>query len=397
MGLNGAFLTADLFNLFVFFEVLLIASYGLLLYGAGPVRLRASVHYVVFNLTGSALFLLAVSTLYGLTGTLNMADLAQRIPTVPAESAALLQSAALLLIVVFGVKAAIFPLYFWLTDTYGAATAPVAALFVIMTKVGVYCIARVDHAAVRRGSRGGSVCRGTLAAVAGTRDTGAGRLRGAGRVAPAAAGGLPRAGLGRHAAAGRGARVGRHARGGPVLPRAQHCRGGCAFSAGGLDGRFARPGRRRNGAGAAGLGGRLWNALFPARRGGRRLATVRWFPRQEHAARCQPRGVPGGGCLGRGAAVEPRHRRGARARRFDGVLEGGSAQCDAVSRRAHVAAGAGCAGAAARRSPAASCCGPDRSRAMPRPRHTSCSIARATSLRCSVPSPRRRRGIRAPT
>jgi multicomponent K+:H+ antiporter subunit D len=142
MGLNGAFLTADLFNLFVFFEVLLIASYGLLLHGAGAVRLRASVHYVVFNLTGSALFLIAVSTLYGLTGTLNMADLAQRIATVPMESAALLQAAGLLLIVVFGVKAAIFPLYFWLTDTYGAATAPVAALFVIMTKVGVYCIAR---------------------------------------------------------------------------------------------------------------------------------------------------------------------------------------------------------------------------------------------------------------
>ena len=143
MGLNGAFLTADLFNLFVFFEVLLIASYGLLLHGAGVVRLRASIHYVVFNLTGSALFLIAVSTLYGLTGTLSMADLAQRIPSIPAESAGLLQAAALLLIVVFGVKAAIFPLYFWLTDTYGAATAPVAALFVIMTKVGVYCIARV--------------------------------------------------------------------------------------------------------------------------------------------------------------------------------------------------------------------------------------------------------------
>jgi multicomponent K+:H+ antiporter subunit D len=142
MGLNGAFLTTDLFNLFVFFEVLLIASYGLLLHGAGPARLRASVHYVVFNLTGSALFLIAVSTLYSLTGTLNMADLAQRIPTVPTASAGLLQGAALLLIVVFGVKAAIFPLYFWLTDTYGAATAPVAALFVIMTKVGVYCIAR---------------------------------------------------------------------------------------------------------------------------------------------------------------------------------------------------------------------------------------------------------------
>jgi multicomponent K+:H+ antiporter subunit D len=143
MGLNGAFLTADLFNLFVFFEVLLIASYGLLLHGGGVTRLRASVHYVAFNLTGSALFLVAVATLYGVTGTLNMADLAQRIPAVSAESAGLLQTAALLLIVVFGVKAAMFPLYFWLTDTYGSAQAPVAALFVIMTKVGVYCIARV--------------------------------------------------------------------------------------------------------------------------------------------------------------------------------------------------------------------------------------------------------------
>jgi multicomponent K+:H+ antiporter subunit D len=142
MGLNGAFLTADLFNLFVFFEVLLIASYGLLLHGGGALRLRASLHYVVFNLAGSALFLLAVAMFYGVTGTLNMADLARRIPALPADSAALLQSAALLLTVVFGVKAAIFPLYFWLTDTYGAATAPVAALFVIMTKVGVYCIAR---------------------------------------------------------------------------------------------------------------------------------------------------------------------------------------------------------------------------------------------------------------
>jgi multicomponent K+:H+ antiporter subunit D len=143
MGLNGAFLTADLFNLFVFFEVLLIASYGLLLHGGGATRLRASVHYVAFNLAGSALFLIAVSLLYGLTGTLNMADLAQRMSAVPAENAALVQSAALLLIVVFGVKAALLPLYFWLPDTYRAASAPVAALFVMMTKVGVYCIARV--------------------------------------------------------------------------------------------------------------------------------------------------------------------------------------------------------------------------------------------------------------
>ena len=143
MGLNGAFLTADLFNLFVFFEVLLIASYGLLLHGAGVARLRASVHYVGFNLAGSALFLIAVGLLYGLTGTLNMADLAQRVPQLGADRSLLVQSAALLLMVVFGVKAALLPLYFWLPATYGAASAPVAALFAIMTKVGVYALLRV--------------------------------------------------------------------------------------------------------------------------------------------------------------------------------------------------------------------------------------------------------------
>jgi multicomponent K+:H+ antiporter subunit D len=143
MGLNGAFLTADLFNLFVFFEVLLIASYGLLLHGAGAARLKAAIHYVSVNLTGSALFLIAVASLYGLTGTLNMADLAQRVPQLGADSAQLVRAAALMLLVVFCVKAALLPLYFWLPDTYGAATAPVAALFAIMTKVGVYAVARV--------------------------------------------------------------------------------------------------------------------------------------------------------------------------------------------------------------------------------------------------------------
>lgn len=144
MGLNGAFLTADLFNLFVFFEVLLAASYGLLLHGASTERLKASVHYVVFNLTGSALFLVAVSLLYALTGTLNMADLAVKLPQLGAENAKLAQAAVLLLVVVFGVKAALLPLYFWLPATYAAASAPVAALFAIMTKVGVYAIARVS-------------------------------------------------------------------------------------------------------------------------------------------------------------------------------------------------------------------------------------------------------------
>jgi multicomponent K+:H+ antiporter subunit D len=143
MGLNGAFLTADLFNLFVFFEVLLIASYGLLLHGGGAARLKAAIHYVGFNLTASALFLIAVASLYGLAGTLNLADLAQRIAQLPAAHAQLARAAALLLLLVFCVKAALLPLYFWLPDTYGAATAPVAALFAIMTKVGVYAVARM--------------------------------------------------------------------------------------------------------------------------------------------------------------------------------------------------------------------------------------------------------------
>ena len=143
MGLNGAFLTADLFNLFVFFEVLLIASYGLLLHGLGAARLRAALHYVTFNLAGSALFLIAVAMLFGVTGTLNMADLAGRVAALGADDAVLVRSAALLLLVVFCVKAALLPLYFWLPDAYGAASAPVAALFAIMTKVGVYAIARM--------------------------------------------------------------------------------------------------------------------------------------------------------------------------------------------------------------------------------------------------------------
>jgi multicomponent K+:H+ antiporter subunit D len=152
MGLNGAFLTADLFNLFVFFEVLLIASYGLLLQGGGGERLRAGVHYVVFNVTGAALFLVAVSLLYAVTGTLNMADLALRIAAVPAADAALVRAAASLLLVVFGIKAALLPLFFWLPPTYAAAGAPVAALFAIMTKVGVYAIARVSTLAFGAGA-----------------------------------------------------------------------------------------------------------------------------------------------------------------------------------------------------------------------------------------------------
>ncbi|HMM84059.1 monovalent cation/H+ antiporter subunit D [Azohydromonas sp.] len=143
MGLGGAFVTGDLFNLFVFFEVLLIASYVLMLHGQGRERFRVGVHYVVLNLAASALFLVGVALLYAKTGTLNLADLALRVPMVAAPDALVLQAAAMLLLVVFGFKAALMPLAMWLPATYAAASAPVAALFAIMTKVGVYAIVRV--------------------------------------------------------------------------------------------------------------------------------------------------------------------------------------------------------------------------------------------------------------
>lgn len=143
MGLNGAFVTGDLFNLFVFFEVLLIASYVLMVHGQGGPRLRAGLQYVVLNLLASALFLIGVALIYAQTGTLNFADLALRVAQVPAPEAAVLQAAALVLLVVFGFKAAMMPLTLWLPATYAAASAPVAALFAVMTKVGIYAIVRV--------------------------------------------------------------------------------------------------------------------------------------------------------------------------------------------------------------------------------------------------------------
>ncbi|MBN8443020.1 MAG: monovalent cation/H+ antiporter subunit D [Thauera sp.] len=143
MGINGAFLTGDFFNLFVFFEVLLIASYGLLVHGGGRERLKAGVQYVVVNLLGSTLFLLAVGLIYGVTGTLNMADLAARVPEVAADDRALLHTGALLLLLVFALKAALVPVHFWLPGAYAKAPAVVAALFAIMTKVGAYAIIRL--------------------------------------------------------------------------------------------------------------------------------------------------------------------------------------------------------------------------------------------------------------
>jgi multicomponent K+:H+ antiporter subunit D len=144
MGLNGAFLTGDLFNLFVFFEVLLIASYGLMVHGSGgPARMRAGIQYVVMNLTGSSLFLIAMALIYSVTGTLNMADLSKKALEIPATNQAVLNVGGALLFMVFALKSALFPLHFWLPGTYANAAGPVAALFSIMTKVGVYSILRV--------------------------------------------------------------------------------------------------------------------------------------------------------------------------------------------------------------------------------------------------------------
>jgi len=143
MGLNGAFLTGDLFNLFVFFELLLAASYGLALLGSGIARVRASLHYIVVNLAASLLFLIGVSLIYGVAGTLNMAQLAERIPAIAAADRALVESGAAILAIAFLVKAAVWPLGFWLPSTYAAASAPAAALFAILSKVGIYAVLRL--------------------------------------------------------------------------------------------------------------------------------------------------------------------------------------------------------------------------------------------------------------
>ncbi|SDZ54650.1 monovalent cation/H+ antiporter subunit D [Pseudomonas sp. NFIX28] len=143
MGLYGAFLTADLFNLFVFFEVLLAASYGLMLHGSGRARVSAGLHYVAINLLASSLFLIGAAMIYGVTGTLNMADLALKIPLVPEADRGLLHAGAAILATAFLAKAGMWPLNFWLVPAYSAASAPVAAMFAIMTKVGVYTLLRL--------------------------------------------------------------------------------------------------------------------------------------------------------------------------------------------------------------------------------------------------------------
>lgn len=172
MGLNGAFLTGDLFNLFVFFEVMLAASYGMALHGSGTARVRAGLHYIVINLVASLLFLIGVSVVYGIAGTLNMADLAVRMRDVAAADRALLEAGLAVLGIAFLIKAAMWPLGFWLAGTYAAASAPAAAILSILSKVGIYAVLRVglllfgDGAGASSGFGAGVVTAGGLLTVA---------------------------------------------------------------------------------------------------------------------------------------------------------------------------------------------------------------------------------------
>ncbi|WP_455476120.1 monovalent cation/H+ antiporter subunit D [Bartonella sp. B17] len=143
VGINGAFLTGDLFNLFVFFEIMLTASYGLALHGSGQLRVRAGLHYVVVNLVASLLFLIGMALIYGIVGTLNMADLAVKIKQIAAQDIILFEIGAALLGITFLLKAGMWPLNLWLMPTYSAAAAPVGASFAILSKVGIYIILRL--------------------------------------------------------------------------------------------------------------------------------------------------------------------------------------------------------------------------------------------------------------
>ena len=142
-GINGSFITGDLFNLFVFFEIMLAASYGLLLLGLQPNRVRASMQYVVINLVASSFFLIGVALIYAASGTLNMADLAVRAASMGDSERLLLETGAAVLAIAFLTKSAMWPLGFWLPTTYSAAAPPVAAMLVLMTKVGIYAILRL--------------------------------------------------------------------------------------------------------------------------------------------------------------------------------------------------------------------------------------------------------------
>lgn len=141
VGVNGAFTTGDIFNLFVFFEVFLMSSYVLIVLGGRGVQLRESIKYLLVNIIASALFVMSVALLYGVTGTLNIADLAMKIPLV--DNPNVITVIGVLFVIVFGMKGALVPLHYWLPGAYVVAPTPILAMFgALLTKVGVYSILR---------------------------------------------------------------------------------------------------------------------------------------------------------------------------------------------------------------------------------------------------------------
>jgi multicomponent K+:H+ antiporter subunit D len=144
VGLNGAFLTGDLFNLFVFFEVMLAASYGLVLHGSGSARVRAGLHYIAINLAASLLFLIGIALVFGATGSLNMAEISLRAVQLTGFAEPALRVGLAMLGLAFLIKAGMWPLGFWLVPAYSAAAAPVSAVFAILSKVGVYALLRLS-------------------------------------------------------------------------------------------------------------------------------------------------------------------------------------------------------------------------------------------------------------
>jgi multicomponent Na+:H+ antiporter subunit D len=141
-GVMNAFIAGDLFNLYVGFEILLVASYVLLTLGGTEARIRAGTTYVVVSLVSSLIFLAAIAMIYGATGTVNIAQISERVADLPPELQTLLH---VMLLVAFGIKAAVFPLSFWLPDSYPTAPAPVTAVFAgLLTKVGIYAIIRTE-------------------------------------------------------------------------------------------------------------------------------------------------------------------------------------------------------------------------------------------------------------
>lgn len=145
MGVNGAFLTADIFNLYVWFEVMLISSFVMMALGGERAQMAGALKYVTINLISSAMFLAALGILYGTAGTLNMADLAVKFSQIDSStSRALVSTMSVLFLAAFGIKAAIFPLFFWLPASYHTPPAAIAAVFSgLLTKVGVYALIRV--------------------------------------------------------------------------------------------------------------------------------------------------------------------------------------------------------------------------------------------------------------